>query len=279
MTDAEWSSRLEEARKFVCGKAPGFTPALGFILGSGLSGFASRVKVRAEIRFADIPGFAVSTVSGHPGKLILGTLEGVDVCVLAGRLHAYEGLSLAQVIYPVRTLSVLGVKTLVVTNAAGGLRKSMKGGQLMIIEDHLNLTGMNALVGENWSVGPRFVDMTAPYDPELSKLLAASMRAEKVRHSRGVYVGVMGPTYETAAEIKFYARMGGGAVGMSTVHEVIAARHAGLRVAGVSCVTNLGTGLSKTKLTHEEVKEAAHQMEDGFTRALVAFTRKVKPRL
>jgi len=277
MNDSEWSSRLEETRAYISAKLPkGFTPSLGFVLGSGLSGFAAHVKVKAEIRFADLPHFAASTVSGHPGKLILGTLEGVDVAVLAGRLHAYEGLSLAQVIYPVRTLGVLGVKTLVVTNAAGGLKKTMKGGELMIIEDQLNMTGVNALVGENWSVGPRFVDMTAPYDPGLSKLLAQAMRAEKVRHSRGVYVGVMGPTYETAAEVRFYAKMGGGAVGMSTVHEVIAARHFGMRVAGVSCVTNLGTGLSKKTLTHEEVKEAAAAVEEQFARALVTFTRKLK---
>jgi purine-nucleoside phosphorylase len=211
--------------------------------------------------------------------MILGELEGIPVVVMQGRLHAYEGLSLQQVIYPVRTLATLGIKTLVVTNAAGGLKKTMKPGDFMVIRDHINLIGENPLRGPNWSGGPRFVDMTAPYDKALSDILAQSLKSEKVRAHNGVYIGVMGPSYETAAEIKYYAQIGGGSVGMSTVAEVIAARHAGLRVVGLSCITNLGTGLSKVKLSHHEVKEVANQVETKFTRALLTFVRKAKKHL
>ncbi|MGE0526068.1 MAG: purine-nucleoside phosphorylase [Bdellovibrionales bacterium] len=251
-------------------------PGLGFILGSGLSAFGNRIEVDAAFSFGRIPHFSPSTVEGHPGRLLVGHLEGVPVAVMQGRLHAYEGLSMQEVIYPVRVLARMGVRTLVVTNAAGGLKASMKPGDFMIIRDHINLTGENPLRGANWMGGPRFVDMTHAYDPELAALLKQIMKAQKVRHREGVYVGVMGPTYETAAEIALYGRIGGGAVGMSTVAEVMAARHAGLRVAGISCITNLGTGLSPTKLSHEEVKQVAHLVEDKFIRILVEFTRRIE---
>lgn len=277
MTDPV-TTQLEQTIDFICRRSK-LKPKLGFVLGSGLSGFAKHVQIEAEFTFKELPHFAPSHVEGHPGKLLLGHLEGVPVAILAGRLHAYEGHALAQVIFPVRTLAKLGVNTLVVTNAAGGLKRTMKGGDLMIIDDHINFSGENALRGPNWEGGARFVDMTDAYDLDLSALLAKSLRKEKVRHTRGVYVGVMGPTYETAAEIRMYAKLGGSAVGMSTVADVIAARHAGVRVCGISCITNLGTGLHKTKLTHEEVKEVASRVEERFTRTLVTFTRLVKPSL
>lgn len=267
--------QLQETKAYIA-KKTSLQPVLGFVLGSGLSGFAKKIKASADMAFGEIPHFAPSNVEGHPGRLILGELEGVPVAVLCGRLHAYEGLTFPQVMYPVRALSVLGVRTVVITNAAGGLKKTMKSGDFMVMRDQINMTGENPLRGENWSHGPRFVDMTEPFDKRLSDVLIASLKKEKVRHSQGVYIGVMGPTYETAAEIKFYGKIGGGSVGMSTVSEVIAARHAGLKVVGLSCITNLGTGLSKTRLTHEEVKEVAHQVEDKFTRTLVTFTRQVK---
>jgi purine-nucleoside phosphorylase len=271
-------SQLQETLAFLNGRTK-LKPTLGFVLGSGLASFASQVEAEAEIRFGEIPHFATSSVDGHPGKLVLGRLEGVPVAVLQGRLHAYEGLSLQQVVYPVRVLAALGVRTLIVTNAAGGLKKKMRGGDFMVIRDHINLTGDNPLRGPNWSAGPRFVDMTDPYDKKLSGLLEDGLRQVKARFHKGVYIGVIGPTYETAAEIRFYAGIGGGAVGMSTVAEVIAARHAGVKVAGLSCITNLGTGLSKKKLNHEEVKEVARQVEDKFARALTAFVRKAKKHL
>jgi purine-nucleoside phosphorylase len=270
--------QLAETRTFLQQKTA-LRPKLGFVLGSGLSGFAKKIKADVEIPFSLIPHFAVSSVEGHPGKLVVGTLDGVPVAAMLGRLHAYEGLSFQQVVFPMRALAAFGISTVVVTNAAGGLLKKMKPGDFMVIRDHINLTGDNPLRGPNVNIGPRFVDMTEPYDKKLSQALADSLKKEKVRHHNGVYVGVLGPTYETAAEIKYFMKMGGGSVGMSTVAEVIAARHAGLRIAGLSCVTNLGTGLSKVKLTHDDVKEVAKQVEDRFTRTLVTFTAKIKNQL
>lgn len=268
-------NHLKETLEFIRKRAQ-LKPVLGFVLGSGLGAFAKEVEAVAEIPFKDIPHFANVTVEGHSGKLIIGTLHGVPVAVLQGRLHAYEGLEWPQVVYPIRTLAALGVKTVVITNAAGGLKKAMKAGDFMIIKDILNMTGSNPLRGPNWSFGPRFVDMTEPFDKKLSAILKSALVKNKARVSEGVYVGVLGPTYETAAEIAFYGKMGGGAVGMSTVSEVIAARHAGLSVVGLSCITNLGTGLSKVKLSHEEVKEVAARVENKFSKALVEFTKQVK---
>ncbi len=270
--------QLKETTDFIL-KRSTLKPTLGFILGSGLGGFAKQVQTLAEISFKDLPHFAPVTVEGHSGKLLLGKLKGVNVAVLQGRLHAYEGLSWEQVIYPMRTLAALGVKTVVITNAAGGLKKTMKPGDFMVLKDIINMTGSNPLRGPNWNYGPRFVDMTEPFDKKLSALLKSSLKKQSPRVHEGVYVGVMGPTYETAAEISVYAKMGGGSVGMSTVAEVMAARHAGLKLCGVSCITNLGTGLSKVKLSHEEVKEVAEKVESKFAKALVDFTEKAKPLL
>lgn len=267
--------RLAETRNFLFAKTK-LRPRLGFVLGSGLSGFAKNVQVDVEIPFGEIPHFAVSSVEGHPGRLLFGTIDQVPVAVLLGRLHAYEGLTFQQVVFPVRVLAQLGVNTLVVTNAAGGLKASMKAGDFMVIRDQLNMTGDNPLRGPNLEIGPRFVDMTEPYDSKLSQILVKALKQEKVRAHQGVYVGVLGPTYETAAEVKFYAKMGGGSVGMSTVAEVIAARHAGLKVVGLSCITNLGTGLSQKRLTHEDVKDVAGQVEIKFARTLLNFTRNIK---
>lgn len=251
-------------------------PHVAFVLGSGLSGFAKNVKVEKEFSFSEIPHFSGSTIEGHPGKFVIGTLEDMPVALMLGRIHAYEGHSFQQVVYPVRTMAMLGIRLLTLTNAAGSLSKKMKPGDFMVIRDHINFTGDNPLIGPNWSRGPRFVDMTEPYDTQMSKLLKDALVKEKVRHHQGVYVGVLGPTYETAAEIKFYGKIGGNAVGMSTVGETIAARHAGIRVAGLSCITNLGTGLSKTKLSHEEVKEVAQLVEQKFNRTLLRYTRSLK---
>ncbi len=269
---------LTETTSYIAKKSK-LRPKLGFVLGSGLAKFADSVEDRAEFSFSDLPHFAKASVEGHPGKLILGNIAGTEVAVLQGRLHAYEGHDFANVMYPVRTLATLGVKTLVVTNAAGGLKKVMRPGDFMVIRDHINLTGGNPLRGPNWEKGPRFVDMTEAYDKKLGQMLKSCLRGQKARVFEGVYVGVMGPTYETAAEIQFFAKMGGGAVGMSTVADVIAARHAGLRVAGLSCVTNLGTGLSRVKLSHDDVKEVAQKVEKAFSRALIEFVKKVKPEL
>jgi len=264
-------NQLQETLKMLRAKAPGFTPQVGVVLGSGLSGFAKQVQAIAEIPYEQIPHFAVATVEGHPGRLTLGHIGDVAVAVMQGRLHAYEGKTFAQVVYPVRVMAELGVKQLVVTNAAGGLRKTMKPGDFVVLRDHLNLTGDNPLRGPNWSRGPRFVDMTEPYDKALRTRLKRCLLRAKARVHEGVYVGVLGPTFETAAEIQFFARIGGHAVGMSTVAEVMAARHASLSVVGLSCITNLGTGLSRTKLSHDDVKAVAQKVEPKFVRALTEF--------
>jgi purine-nucleoside phosphorylase len=267
---------LSETKDFFARKVK-TAPPLAFVLGSGLSAFGEKISVEHSFSFSDIPHFCPSTVEGHPGKVLFGKLEGVPVVVLQGRLHAYEGLSFQQVVHPIRALALLGIKDVVMTNAAGGLKKTMKPGEFMVITDHINLTGNNPLIGENLpELGPRFVDMSAPYDKKLTQILAQSLTAKKIRHSKGVYCGVLGPTYETASEVRYLGKIGGGAVGMSTVAEVIAANHAGLRVAGLSCITNPGTGLSKVKLTHEDVKEVAQRVEKNFAAALVEFTKRYK---
>jgi purine-nucleoside phosphorylase len=271
-------AHLKETLAFIAQKSDA-KPRLAFVLGSGLSGFAKHIKVTAEFKYQDLPHFACSGVEGHPGRLTFGDLDGVSVVVMQGRLHAYEGLSPEQVIYPVRVLAALGVGTVVLTNAAGGLRDDVKPGDFMVIRDHINMTGINPLRGANWARGHRFVDMTEAYDVHLIEAMRTAMNAEGVPHFDGVYVGVMGPSYETAAEVRYFGSMGGGAVGMSTVFETLAARHAGLKVAGLSCITNLGTGLSNQKLTHDEVKEVAQQTEEQFARALKRFTREIAPTL
>lgn len=268
--------KLEETKKFVQSKSKA-APVLGFVLGSGLASFADALKIERSFGFSELPHFSPSTVEGHPGRLLLGDLGGVSVAILQGRLHAYEGLSFEQVVHPIRTLKMLGVKDVIVTNAAGGLKSTMKPGQFMVITDHINMTGNNPLRGENISeLGPRFVDMTNPYDLKLTQLLKQSMKEKKVKVATGVYCGVLGPTYETAAEIKLFAKIGCSAVGMSTVSEVIAARHAGMNVAGLSCITNLGTGLSKVKLDHDDVKKVASRVEKDFKAILIEFVKRYK---
>lgn len=267
--------KLEETKAYLLKNGGQKAPRLGFVLGSGLSSFADHIKIEHQLSFSEIPHFSPSTVEGHPGRLLFGTLEGVKVVILQGRLHAYEGLSFQEVVHPIRSLALLGLKDVIMTNAAGGLSPKMKPGEFMVITDHINLTGDNPLRGENLGeLGPRFVDMTEPYNKGLSKILLKSLKSKKIRHSSGVYCGVLGPTYETAAEIQFFRKIGGKAVGMSTVAEVIAAHHAGLRVAGLSCITNLGTGLSRIRLTHEDVKDVAKKVEKNFAQVLIDFTKR-----
>lgn len=248
-------------------------PHLGIVLGSGLGSVADLVENPKRIAYREIPHFVQSSVQGHAGQLLLGTIAQTPVVIMQGRLHAYEGLTPAQVIHPIRVMAALGIQSCLLTNAAGGLSAKMRPGDFMIIEDHINLTGMNPLVGPNFDKGPRFVDMTEVYDSKLSKLLAKSMVQGKCKVHRGTYVGVMGPTYETAAEIKFFAKIGGGAVGMSTVFEAIALRHLGIATTAVSCITNLGTGLSKKKLDHDDVKAVATKVETKLAKSVAAFVK------
>jgi len=247
-------------------------PRVGITLGSGLSDFADAIKVEAKIPYGDIPNFAPTSIQGHPGQLIIGHIGDTPVAALQGRLHYYEGLKMEEVVYPTRVLAQLGIETLVLTNASGGLHPEMKPGDFMIIDDHINLTGTNPLIGPNIAeLGLRFPDMSEPYDRALNKKLSAIMDKNNVPYSTGVYCGVSGPTYETASEVKFLQHIGGHAVGMSTVPETIAAKHMGLRVCGLSCITNKATGLSKEILTHDDVKEVAARVQSQFSKVLTEF--------
>lgn len=245
---------------------------VGVILGSGLGAVADTILEQggSAISFGEIPHFPTSSVEGHKGRLVFGTVQGVPVLLMQGRVHRYEGYAAQSVVFPVRVLQALGVKKLVVTNAAGGLGDGFASGDLMIIEDHLNLTGDNPLLGKNDDrFGARFPDMSEAYSKRLSKLADDVATARGLKLQRGVYAGVLGPSYETPAEIRMFKLLGASAVGMSTVHEVIAASHLGVEVLGISCITNLASGISSTKLSHEEVKDTATSVEAAFSGLII----------
>ncbi len=247
-------------------------PQIGITLGSGLASFANEVDVQCEFSYAEIPHFSPPSVDGHPGKLVLGQLQGVNVAILQGRIHFYEGHTMEEVVYPTRVISQLGIEKLILTNAAGGLDPNMKPGDFMIIQDHINLTGNNPLIGPNITeLGLRFPDMSETYDKKMREIATGILKKLDIRHSEGIYCGVTGPTYETAAEVRYLQKIGGHAVGMSTVPETIAAKHMGLRVFGISCISNLATGISQNPITHEEVKETTALVESSFSSFLKEF--------
>ena len=243
--------------------------SVGVILGSGLGRVADVVLEQAgalAVDYGEVPHFPVSSVEGHKGRMVAGTVEGARVLLMQGRVHRYEGYAAASVAFPVRVLHALGVRRLIVTNAAGGLGAGMTAGDLMLIEDHLNLTGDNPLLGANEPrFGPRFPDMSEAY-PKRWRDLADQLAGKRgLTLARGVYAGLLGPSYETPAEIRMLRTLGASAVGMSTVHEVIAASHLGVEVLGISCITNLAAGISPHKLSHDEVKETATRVERAFS--------------
>lgn len=255
---------LEESVQYIRERVPD-KPRVGIVLGSGLGAFVNELEIEHTLPYGEIPSFVPPTVVGHHGALIFGKLDGIPVAVLQGRIHYYEGHSMEKIVHPVRTLAMLGVEMLLLTNSAGGLSPKMKPGDFMILEDHINLMGNNPLMGPNLkNLGPRFPDMTEAYDRQLIQLLRQSMDKHKVSYHQGVYCAVSGPTYETPAEVRFLHQIGGSAVGMSTVPETIAANHMGIRVAAVSCITNMASGLSKEKLTHDDVTHIAKKVESTF---------------
>jgi purine-nucleoside phosphorylase len=259
--------RLEEAVAFVQGRTS-LRPAIGVVLGSGLGAFADALEDAVAVPFGEIPHFPASTVVGHGGALVVGRSRGVPVAVMKGRVHFYEGYRLDEVVFPVRVLGRLGVETLVLTNAAGAINTAFAPGDLMVIEDHLNLLG-NPLLGPNEeALGPRFPDMSEAYDRGLRDAAEAACRAAGVRCHRGVYVALTGPSYETPAEIRMFRTMGADAVGMSTVPEVIAARHMGMRVVGLSCLTNMAAGVTDRKLDHREVLETGERVKAALLEVL-----------
>ena len=249
---------------------------VGLVLGSGLGAFADDLEDAVSIPYAEVPGFARPTVVGHTGRLVLGKVGGVPVVVMQGRFHYYEGYSLSEVTFPVRVLSLLGVKSLVLTNAAGGLNNSLKQGSLMLISDHLNLMGANPLRGPNDErFGPRFPDMTDVYDRAFQEIAVAEAHGVDIELRRGVYAGLAGPTYETPAEIRMLRAAGADAVGMSTVPEAIVARHSGLKVLGISCITNLAAGVLDRPIDHAEVIETGERVRETFSELL----RRIIPKL
>jgi purine-nucleoside phosphorylase len=247
-------------------------PRIGLVLGSGLGGIADSLEEAVAVPFAELPGWPAASAPGHAGRLVLGLLAGVPVCCLQGRLHLYEGHPAALVVEPVLLMGRLGARTIVLTNAAGGIDPDHASGTLMVIRDHLNLTGANPLVGPNDDdVGPRFPDLTEAWSPRLRSLLLAAGVAEGVPLVEGVYAGLLGPSYETPAEIRMLRTLGADAVGMSTVLEAIAARWLGLEVCGVSLVTNPGAGVTGEPLTHDEVLAAANEAGPRLARVLRRF--------
>ena len=231
-----------------------FTPRVGLILGSGLGALVAAIKVHLRISYADCPGLFVSTIHGHKGELVFGTLSGIPLMCMNGRVHLYEGATCLQILTPIRMMKILGCKSLIVTNAAGSLKPAWTPGTIVAIKDQINMTGISVLAGPNAEqYGPRFLAMEYAYDPKLRHLFHLAAQEQQLQLEEGVYLGVMGPCYETPAEIKLYSLLGGDMVGMSTIHEVIAAHHAGLKVAGLSLITNLGAGLGHSRVNHEEV--------------------------
>ena len=242
-----------------------FTPEIGIVLGSGLGDFARLVDRKAEVSYDSLPGFPVSTVAGHAGKLIFGYVRSVPVVVMQGRVHYYEGYSMEQVVAPIRLMGLLGAKKLLLTNAAGGVNTSFTPGDLMLITDHISAFVPSPLRGENpQELGPRFPDMSRVYDEEMGRAVLEA--GEKLGESlqQGVYLQWQGPNYETPAEIRMFRTLGADAVGMSTVCEAIAARHMGLRVCAVSCITNMACGILPQPLSHEEVQQTADRVKDKF---------------
>lgn len=266
---------MQNTVEFINSKTGGIAPEIGLILGSGLGDLANEID-GVSIPYGDIPNFCKSTVQGHAGKLVIGKLCGKSVVAMQGRFHFYEGHSLQTVIFPVRVMKALGIEKLIVTNAAGGVNTFFSPGDLMMITDHLNLLGTSPLFGPNDdSLGPRFVDMSYAYDKSLQTLIEQSAQTLEIKLRKGVYAAMTGPTYETPAEVRMLRTIGADAVGMSTVPEVIAANHMGIKTAGLSCITNMAAGILDQPLNHEEVIETSNRVKDSFTKLLKEFISRI----
>ena len=267
--------RAEHAARLIRARA-GEDVRVAIVLGSGLGAFADELEDAQSIPYDEIPGFARPTVEGHAGRLVVGRVGGVPVAAMQGRFHFYEGYTLEEVTFPVRVLGLLGAKSLVLTNAAGGLNNAYEQGALVLISDHLNLMGTNPLLGRNDPrFGPRFPDMTDVYDREYQEAAIAEAREMGLELRRGIYAALTGPSYETPAEIRMMRLLGADAVGMSTVPEAIVARQMGVRVLGISCITNMAAGVLDKPINHEEVIETGERVRETFAELL----RRVIPKL
>lgn len=253
------------AAQFIRSRVDADVP-VGIVLGSGLGAFAEDLGEPVSIPYDEIPGFAHATVEGHAGRLVIGTAESVTVAAMQGRFHFYEGYPLEDVTFPIRVMKLMGVRTLILTNAAGSLNTELSPGSLMVISDHINLMGVNPLIGPNDErFGPRFPDLTSAYDPALQAIVTEEAKAVNVEMRRGVYAALTGPSYETPAEIHMVRTLGADAVGMSTVPEAIVARHMDMQVIGISCITNLAAGVSNRPVDHSQVIATGERVRVQFT--------------
>jgi purine-nucleoside phosphorylase len=278
--------QVSEAADFLQSKLKGLAPRIGIVLGSGLGAVADSVSEPILVPYSDIPHFPQSTVEGHSGRIVMGTLGGTPVILMQGRVHFYEGYSPLQVTFPMRVLSMLGVRAVVLTNAAGGIAPGLNIGQLVALSDHINLMGWNPLTGPNEprfairpGAGLRFFDMTEAYSKTLRALAQQAAQQEGWKLEEGIYLATPGPSFETPAEIRAFRTLGATLVGMSTVPETIVARHMGIEVLGISCVTNLAAGLSATQLSHEEVFEAGRKVEHRLAGLLKRLVPQIAERI
>jgi purine-nucleoside phosphorylase len=268
MAKSDLYSRAENAARTIRARSAA-EARVAIVLGSGLGGFAEEFKEPVSLPYNEIPGFVSSTAQGHVGRLVIGKVEGVPVLAMQGRVHYYEGYSLEEVTFPIRTFKLLGVDTLILTNAAGGIDVQLSQGALMVISDHLNFMGVNPLRGPNDErFGPRFPDMSEVYSRELQELVIEESRALGITIRRGIYAALAGPCYETPAEIHMLRSFGADAVGMSTVPEAIVARQMGMKILGISCITNMAAGISENPINHEEVMETGQRVRETFTKLL-----------
>lgn len=260
---------LDNAQKYVLDKIKKFKPEIGLILGSGLGFFAEQLQNAQKINYNDIPGFTKSTVEGHQGKLIFGKIHNKNILAMQGRIHFYETHNMRQVTFPIKLMKRLGVKSIVVTNAAGGINTDFKPGDLMLIKDHINFMGTHPCIGKkSEDAKERFFDMTEAYDIEYREMIKKLAKELGIDFKEGVYFANTGPSYETPAEVRMIKILGGDAVGMSTVPEVLVARELGMRVCGISCITNMAAGVSKNKLSHKEVTETANRVKSIFVKLI-----------
>jgi len=273
ISEKEYIEKLSEARRYLNEKV-NILPEMGIILGSGLGGFVEIMEDKIAIPYRDIPNFPVSTVEGHKGELVFGKVHGRPIVAMQGRFHYYEGYNMQEVTFPVRVMQVLGVNGLIVTNAAGGINPAFRPGDLILIKDHINMMGDNPLKGANLSnLGPRFPDLSEGYDLEWRQKALPIAQEIGINPQEGVYAAMSGPSYESPAEIRFLRTIGADLVGMSTVPEVIVANHGGMRVLGISCVTNMAAGILPQRLSHAEVMETAERIEKQFVRFVQALVR------
>ena len=267
--------KIQQAVAYI-GSKTDYRPDIALVLGSGLGDYADKLEDRMVIPYEEIPSFPKSTVAGHAAKLVFGRINGKETVIMQGRFHYYEGYSQEEITLPIRVLRILGAEILLLTNASGGINESFRPGDLMLIRDHINFSGTSPLIGPNQELfGPRFPDMSFAYDRELMEIMRSAAQEHGIPLQEGVYMMFTGPQYETPAEIRFARAIGADAAGMSTVPEVIVARHAGMRIAGLSCITNMAAGILDQPLTHQEVMDTSAKAKNQFTRLIDGFLSKL----